>query len=237
MSLEKLQLDFARYVLGPGGRPEGLLKKVMPAGRLPLYRQLAWGSLQMAFNSVYPFTRRVLGADAWERVQSQFFGSNPPHHWDLNQTTLDLPTWLEENFLPRWRGLPAWAAYLADYEQLEMLTLQAPDLPWEQGKLNPTLILRNWPWDIATWVKAGQGEEPPLKQETITIVYRDPFTLYPSFLKINTLTGVVIQALEADQDETAICRQLCEVLGITPEVCEPQLRDLFQFMRLHHLLR
>lgn len=237
MSLQKLQLDFARYVLGPGGRPEGLLKKVTPAGRLPLYRQLAWGSLQMAFNSVYPFTREVLGPEAWERIQAQFFGAAPPHHWDLNQTTLHLPTWLEEDFLPRWRQLPPWAAFLADYEQLEMLTLQAPDLPWEKGQLNPTLVLRGWPWDIASWVAAGRGSEPPAEGDNLTVVFRDPRTLYPAFLKINTLTGVVIQALEAGRTEEEIRQHLCEALGISTEMCTPQLQDLLQFLRDHHLLR
>jgi len=118
MNLKDLQKNFANHIFTKADKK--ILSQVFHSEhealeRLNIYRNNILGNFESILNSIFPITKKILGAEKFEELSQKYYRKFPSKSGDLNEYGKDFPEFLK-NQEP---------LYLKDLAQLEFLYHQA----------------------------------------------------------------------------------------------------------------
>lgn len=215
--LDTLERWMQAVVMHPGGAASGIraprARRLLPVAaqapgavvqpsrsltsieRLDIYAHMYYARLLEILDAEYPVTRRILGAEAFDRVAREFLVKHPSRSRTLNQLSLRFPAFLVRR-LPRGRanGLAAdvarieramedvFDAPLAEpLAAAQLAAIGADEWPRLRLVLNPALrllALRYPANDYMNAIRSGRRARIPGPRRTFVIVYRRAFQVY-----------------------------------------------------------
>ncbi len=201
---------------------------------LDLYKGFVNNHYEGALEKMFPRLGSLIDID-WTEVSHLYFEKFPPYAWDLNDLTINFPTFalsyfddfdFEEEVLKE----------LLEYEINEFMVYKMPtsEIPFSNiYTINDAVFLAEYQFDIASWVKQMDKLEiaddieklkssRPLKAPNILCVSRNPATNLCVFTQFGALELGIVEVLKQVNvlkgSEDSILHFLKELLP--SEICD-----------------
>ena len=175
--------------------------------------------------TIFPRTRNVaLGlchADGWERLVFSYFVAAPPREFSFLGCCKGFPSHVHARAEPM--GLPPWLSEAADFELSERSVGVAH---WQTGsppgrlRLNPTVDLRLYGFDLVGWALNGERGEP-VKRPSLVIFWQD-HRLSPRYTEVGQRELNVLRAayhggsVPQGGRTASVVRELCQAGILIP---------------------
>jgi len=249
MSLLDWQTHFSQALLLPDAPELCRLPALqgIEGKRIALYEELLFNTVLDTFQSIYPYTYRLLSREGereadWVALAEQYRRAYPNQSYKLMGAVCAFPEFLAEQdgLISKYPFLPD----LALYEWLEMVVLNLPDASQAIHLPGAVPVPENWAdyapaWNPATQLRQLDYHVPEIlelfnqeaagrelldsgdiqKKPVDILIYRDPNTMEARFFCLNGLTARLLQlSSEANVSYEAAIAQLQQDL--------PALRDI-----------
>lgn len=215
LPFQQFQIDFGRHLRDPQGRhrPAGV-----PARRSAAYRELLRNNLEGFLLACFPVSRRLWGAQRWDRLVSAFFRDARCQTPWFREIPREFLRWLG-NAYPLPVTLPPWALELTHYEWVELaLDVMDTATPAHDPQadpvtgipvLAPALMNLSYAWPVH---RIGPDYRPRKPRPTQLLVFRDGDDAV-RFIEINPVSARLIALLSAGTLRgDAACRRIAREL-------------------------
>jgi len=202
VKLAESQMRFAAHIRDPECVPPPT--DVEPR-RMAVYRELFFANIAGLLAGSFPVTRRVLGAESWNRLVRSFYVCHHAHTPYFLELPREFVDWLRQR--PQSAAdEPAFLQELVHYEWVELALAISEEEPPAAGvatigdELDCALAVSPLAWPLAyRWPVQRLGPdyrpaEPPA-EPTFLVVYRDQADAV-QFLEIGAQTAAFLDALE-----------------------------------------
>lgn len=146
--MREMQEQFLRDIYSP---------QIPDNPEIALYRELTRTTLQDSLETLFPITKSAYEATAREKSWDEIGDNYISLHWPKDIRLF----WAFEEF-PNWLPTESWIKYLADYEWARYL-VTIGDEGTPDAWLNPTVILRCYPFAIPQWFLEREQNLTPIK--------------------------------------------------------------------------
>lgn len=222
--------------------PPEVLREVDRKG-VDLYANLMGYGHHDVMDSVYPFTKQLLGKK-WDAVVEDYLLKFPPDHYNFNRLCSKLSQYFTiygGTLLEKYPFLPE----LADYEWIELEKMEEEkDIPSHSHEqlstpeqiarlspvVNPTVSVRDYRYDIiaiSSEIEAGRKIGKVKPQRTLVAAYRHPKTYVGKFAEIGEAAAKLVEMARTPITYQSL---LPAVVSLTPEL-EPH-ESVGQFLEL-----
>ena len=192
--------------------------------RLRYYSRAVKGHVENILYKNYPALADVLGPDRFGALVEAFYGSFPPHDYELNENAAAFRALLTEARETGRFGVTPFHVELAELEWQEFVayvsSAKMPDpARLAQPTLNPTLSIVQFEFPVTTYLEAWQAltehqiapSVPETRDPETVFVWRDPQTENAAFAKAD---DALLFAFKISHDSLSTA-QAAEQTGIS----------------------
>jgi hypothetical protein len=206
-----------------------------PVERVAIYQEFVKNHVKNALEKNYAVLARLLPADLWGQLLSDYFQQHPPWDYELNANAGQFRDFLRERVTNKSPGLHAFHVELAELEWQEWLAFSSADeIPapsaLDKPAVNPTLAILEFDYPVSKFVDAwreARRQAQPLPQQTPeksrerVFLFRDPLDHLPVFYKAD---DSLLFAFKLAYEETGI-QEAASLSGLSADTVGQLLKQ------------